>query len=143
MSEENGIPASFYEAVGGEETFPRLVLRFYQEVAADPVLRPVYPSKDLGPAEEHLRLFLIQYWGGPATYNELRGHPRLRMRHRHFTIGEAERDAWLRHMRAALDQIGLEPALDAQLWDYLVMAANSLINVATGPDRPDLGLSPA
>ena len=110
---------------------------------SDPALRAVYPSKDLGPAEEHLRLFLIQYWGGPATYNELRGHPRLRMRHRHFAIGEAERDAWLRHMRAALDQIGLEPALDAQLWDYLIMAANSLINVPTGPDRPDLGLSPA
>ena len=65
------------------------------------------------------------------------------MRHRHFAIGEAERDAWLRHMRAALDQIGLQPALDAQLWDYLIMAANSLINVATGPDRPDLGLNPA
>ena len=77
-------------------------------MAADPALRAVYPSKDLGPAEEHLRLFLIQYWGGPATYNELRGHPRLRMRHRHFAIGEAERDAWLRHMRAALDEIGLD-----------------------------------
>ena len=101
---------SFYEAVGGEETFRRLVRRFYEEVAADPVLRPVYPSKDLGPAEEHLRLFLIQYWGGPATYNELRGHPRLRMRHVHFAIGEAERDAWLRHMRAALDELGLAPA---------------------------------
>jgi len=112
-------------------------------VAADPALRAVYPSKDLGPAEEHLRLFLIQYWGGPATYNELRGHPRLRMRHRHFTIGEAERDAWLGHMRAALDQIGLEPALDAQLWDYLVMAAQSLVNAPTAPGRPDLGLSPA
>ena len=98
---------SFYEAVGGEETFRRLTHLFYQGVAADPQLRAVYPSKDLGPAEEHLRLFLIQYWGGPATYNELRGHPRLRMRHRHFGIGEAERDAWLRHMRAALDQIGL------------------------------------
>ena len=101
---------SFYEAVGGEETFRRLTRLFYQGVAGDPALRAVYPSRDLGPAEEHLRLFLIQYWGGPATYNELRGHPRLRMRHRHFVIGEAERDAWLRHMRAALDQIGLEPA---------------------------------
>ena len=72
---------SLFEAIGGEPAFRRLVHRFYQEVAADPELRPVYPSKDLGPAEEHLRLFLIQYWGGPATYNELRGHPRLRMRH--------------------------------------------------------------
>jgi hemoglobin len=134
---------SFYEAVGGEETFRRLTHLFYQGVAADPQLRSVYPSKDLGPAEEHLRLFLIQYWGGPATYNELRGHPRLRMRHRHFKIGEAERDAWLGHMRAALDQIGLEPALDAQLWDYLVMAAHSLVNAPAEPGRPDLGLSPA
>src|SRR5580693_7604147 len=142
MSEQNGQPVTFYEAVGGEETFTRLVRRFYEEVAADPVLRPVYPTADLGPAEEHLRLFLIQYWGGPATYNELRGHPRLRMRHRHFVIGEAERDAWLRHMRAALEEIGLPPALDAQLWEYLVMAAHSLVNAPTEPRRPDLGLSP-
>ncbi len=98
-------PASFYEAVGGEETFRRLVHGFYQRVAADLELRPVYPSKDLGPAEEHLRLFLMQYWGGPRTYDELRGHPRLRMRHAHFVIGEAERDAWLRNMRAALDEV--------------------------------------
>jgi hemoglobin len=133
---------SFYEAVGGEETFRRLTHLFYQGVATDSELRAVYPSKDLGPAEEHLRLFLIQYWGGPATYNELRGHPRLRMRHRHFVIGEAERDAWLRHMRAALDEIGLPPELDAQLWDYLVMAAHSLVNAPTEPRRPDLGLSP-
>ena len=134
---------SFYEAVGGEETFRRLTHLFYQGVAADPELRAVYPSKDLGPAEEHLRLFLIQYWGGPATYNELRGHPRLRMRHRHFAIGEAERDAWLRHMRAALDEIALPPALDVQLWDYLVMAAHSLVNVDPTHGRSDLGLRPA
>jgi hemoglobin len=132
-------PVSFYEAVGGEETFARLVHRFYQGVAEDPVLRPVYPAKDLGPAEEHLRLFLIQYWGGPQTYGELRGHPRLRMRHVPFRIGEAERDAWLRHMRESLDELKLDDALDAQLWDYLVMAAHSLVNVF--PDRPDLGLS--
>jgi hemoglobin len=145
MSEETaGAPRTVYEAVGGEETFTRLVRRFYQEVAADPVLRAVYPTEDLEPAEAHLRLFLIQYWGGPATYNELRGHPRLRMRHRHFVIGEAERDAWLRHMRAALDQIGLEPALDAQLWDYLVMAAHSLVNQpGERHGGPDLDLSPA
>src|SRR5262249_45975762 len=74
-------PMSFYDAVGGEETFTRLVRRFYAEVESDPELRAVYPSKDLGPAEEHLRLFLMQYWGGPTTYNERRGHPRLRMRH--------------------------------------------------------------
>ena len=136
-------PASFYEAVGGEETFRRLVHAFYQGVAADPELRPVYPSKDLGPAEEHLRLFLMQYWGGPRTYDELRGHPRLRMRHAHFVIGEAERDAWLRNMRAALDEVGLDPAHDAQLWEYLVMAAHSLVNKSRETGGPDLGLAPA
>ena len=132
---------SFYEAVGGEETFRRLVSRFYQEVARDRALRPVYPSQDLGPAEEHLRQFLIQYWGGPGTYSERRGHPRLRMRHAHFAIGEAERDAWLRHMRTALDELELDPALDAQLWDYLVMAAHSLVNQPTRSGGPDLGLT--
>jgi len=136
-------PTSFYEAVGGEETFRRLVHRFYQGVAEDPVLRPVYPAKDLGPAEEHLRLFLIQYWGGPRTYDELRGHPRLRMRHARFAIGEAERDAWLRQMRVALDELELDPALDAQLWEYLVMAAHSLVNVEPAHGRGDLGLTPA
>jgi hemoglobin len=149
MSEETvQPPQTFYEAVGGEETFTRLVHRFYEEVAADPMLRPVYPAQDLGPAEEHLRLFLIQYWGGPSTYNELRGHPRLRMRHVRFRIGEAERDAWLRHMRTALDEIDLDPALDAQLWDYLVMAAHSLVNAVpedgpTTSGRGDIGLTPA
>jgi len=149
MSEETAqSPRSFYEAVGGEETFTRLVHRFYQEVAGDPELRAVYPAKDLGPAEEHLRLFLIQYWGGPSTYNELRGHPRLRMRHVRFRIGEPERDAWLRHMRTALDELGLDEALDAQLWDYLVMAAHSMVNEAPagGPavgGRGDLGLTSA
>src|SRR5579859_6852382 len=139
---------SFYEAVGGEETFTRLVGRFYAEVETDPLLRPVYPSRDLGPAAEHLRLFLIQYWGGPATYNERRGHPRLRMRHARFSIGEAERDAWLRHMRTAMDELALDPARDQELWDYLVMAANSLVNRAPagGPEpgegRADLGLHP-
>ncbi len=136
-------PATFYEAVGGEQTFRRLVHAFYRSVAADPQLRPVYPSKDLGPAEEHLRLFLIQYWGGPRTYDERRGHPRLRMRHAHFAIGEAERDAWLRHMRAAMDELTLAPEHDTQLWDYLVMAAHSLVNRPAGPPRPDLGLRPA
>jgi hemoglobin len=135
---------SFFAAVGGEETFRRLVARFYQLVADDPELRPVYPSRDLGPAEEHLRLFLIQYWGGPGTYSEQRGHPRLRMRHARFAIGEAERDAWLRNMRTALDELGLGQAHDAQLWAYLVMAANSLVNQpgSTG-GRPDLGLTQA
>ena len=146
MSEESGTTITFFEAVGGEETFTRLVHRFYAEVAADPVLRPVYPAQDLGPAEEHLRLFLIQYWGGPATYNELRGHPRLRMRHVRFRIGETERDLWLKHMRTALDELSLPEELDAQLWDYLVMAAQSLVNAVPentpGPGgRGELGIT--
>ena len=141
-------PVSFYDAVGGEETFTRLVHLFYQEVAADPVLRQVYPEDDLGPAEERLRLFLIQYWGGPSAYHELRGHPRLRMRHVPFRIGEAERDRWLQHMRTALDEIALPDALDTRIWDYLVMAANSLVNQvpAGGPDtdgRGEIGVQPA
>ncbi len=135
-------PTSFYEAVGGEEMFRRLVHRFYQGVAEDAALRAVYPAQDLGPAEEHLVLFLIQYWGGPRTYDELRGHPRLRMRHARFTIGEAERDAWLHHMRVALDELALDATLEAQLWDYLVMAAHSLINVDPASGRSDLGLKP-
>ena len=139
MSEQ----VSYYEAVGGEEFFTRLVHRFYQGVADDPALRPVYPAKDLGPAEEHLRLFLMQYWGGPRTYDELRGHPRLRMRHVKFAIGETERDLWLRHMRVALDEENLNPALEAQLWDYLVMAAHSLVNAAPDYGQGDLGLTPA
>src|SRR5271170_4479608 len=135
-------PVSFYQAVGGEETFTRLVHRFYQGVAEDSVLRPVYPAKDLGPAEEHLRLFLMQYWGGPQTYGDLRGHPRLRMRHAPFRIGATERDAWLHHMRAALDELALAESLDAELWDYLVMAAHSLVNEVPASAHPDLGLTP-
>ena len=136
-------PESLYELVGGEPTFRRLVHRFYQEVAADPELRAVYPAQDLGPAEEHLRLFLMQYWGGPATYNELRGHPRLRMRHARFVISERERDAWLRHMRTALDELALDPAQDRELWEYLTMAAHSLVNQPREGGGAELGLSPA
>jgi hemoglobin len=123
-----GTPQSFYEAVGGEETFRRIVGRFYAEVAKDEVLRPLYPEEDLGPAEERLRLFLIQYWGGPHTYSDRRGHPRLRMRHVPFAIGPIERDAWLRCMRIAVDEAGLAEPERRQLWDYLEMAANSLVN---------------
>ncbi|MBM7772437.1 hemoglobin [Actinokineospora baliensis] len=119
---------NFYDAVGGEDTFRRVVGRFYEEVARDPLLRPMYPEEDLGPAEERLRLFLMQYWGGPHTYSDRRGHPRLRMRHQPFTIGPAERDAWLRCMRVAVDTAGLAEAHRARLWQYLEMAANSLLN---------------
>jgi hemoglobin len=119
---------TFYEAVGGEETFHRLVHRFYQGVAEDPDLRALYPEEDLGPAEERLRLFLIQYWGGPNTYSQRRGHRRLRMRHVPFVIGEAERDAWLKHMRVAVDELELPEQLEKMLWDYFTMAARSMVN---------------
>ena len=119
---------SFFEAVGGEATFRRLVEAFYAGVATDPVLRALYPDDDLGPAADRLRMFLIQYWGGPTTYSEQRGHPRLRMRHAPFAIGVAQRDAWLRHMRAALDSLGLAPGYAQTLWDYLSSAADSMRN---------------
>ena len=119
---------TFYEAVGGEATFRRLGRAFYERVAADEVLRPLYPDEDLAAAEEHLVLFLMQYWGGPRTYGDVRGHPRLRMRHAPFAIGPEARDAWLANMRAALDTVGLDDELDAVLWDYLVRAAFSLQN---------------
>ena len=122
---------TFFEAVGGEKTFRRLVHRFYQGVADDPLLRPLYPEADLGPAEERLTLFLMQYWGGPTTYSERRGHPRLRMRHVPFAIGMAERDAWLRHMRQAMDELDLAPPHDEALWRYLTMAATSMVNADT------------
>ena len=120
---------SLYEAVGGEATFRKLVDAFYAGVTTDPVLRALYPEEDLGPASDRLRMFLIQYWGGPTTYSEQRGHPRLRMRHAPFAINSAARDAWLVHMRAALDTLGLEPQYETALWDYLVRAADSLRNV--------------
>lgn len=119
---------NFYEAVGGAETFRRIVGRFYEEVADDEVLRPLYPEADLGPAEVRLRMFLEQYWGGPHTYSDQRGHPRLRMRHAPFQIGPIERDAWLRCMRVAVDEAKLPEPQRAQLWGYLEMAANSLMN---------------
>jgi hemoglobin len=133
MRENRGVTdaqpeTTFYDLIGGEETFRRLVARFYAGVATDPVLRPLYPETDLGPAEERLRLFLTQYWGGPRTYSERRGHPRLRMRHAGFAIGERERLTWLRHMRAALDSLGLPDDQADTLWSYLEMAAFSLQN---------------
>src|SRR5260370_25908193 len=109
---------SVYELAGGEDTFTLLVERFYASVAEDPVLRAVYPDEDLSGATERLTLFLIQYWGGPQTYSEQRGHPRLRMRHQPFAIGQTERDAWLRHMRAAVESLDLAPAPRRAPLDY-------------------------
>lgn len=124
---------TLYEAVGGEPTFTKLVGGFYERVRNDPVLRPLYPEEELDAAEERLRLFLIQYWGGPSTYAETRGHPRLRRRHAPFRIGIEERDAWLRNMRAALDDVALEPAADAAVWEHLHRAALMLQNVPEAP----------
>jgi hemoglobin len=121
-------PPSLFDAIGGEETFRRLVDTFYAGVATDPVLRAIYPEDDLGPAAERLRMFLIQYWGGPSTYSQTRGHPRLRMRHAPFAVSSAARDAWLRHMRAALDSLDLAPEYDETMWRYFSSAAESLRN---------------
>jgi len=121
-------PQNFYAEVGGAPVFAKIVARFYEEVARDEVLRPLYPEEDLGPAEERLRMFLEQYWGGPRTYSDRRGHPRLRMRHAPFRIGPIERDAWLRCMRIAVDEADLDDAHRAQLWQYLQYAAISMMN---------------
>lgn len=120
---------NFFDKVGGESTFRRLVAKFYEDVAVDPLLRPMYPEEDLAGAQERLFLFLQQYWGGPHTYSQLRGHPRLRIRHAAFHVGTAERDAWLAHMRDALDSLHLDSNLESELWSYLVAAAHSLVNV--------------
>jgi hemoglobin len=119
---------SFYQAVGGAETFRRLVDEFYAGVADDPVLRPLYPDPDLAAAASRLRMFLEQYWGGPRTYSDQRGHPRLRMRHAPFAIGERERDAWLGHMRRAVESLELPDEQAQTLWDYLVRAAYFMVN---------------
>lgn len=118
-----------YEAVGGMPFFEALVDRFYEGVAADPVLLRLYPEPDdLAPARRRLTLFLAQYWGGPTTYNEERGHPRLRMRHAPFAIGGEERDRWLAHMRSALDSLDPPEDVRAALEQYFDMAAESMRN---------------
>lgn len=127
-----------YERVGGEATFRALVHEFYRGVAGDPLLRPLYPEEDLGPAEERLALFLIQYWGGPHTYGEQRGHPRLRMRHAPFRIDTAARDRWLTHMSAAMEAVAATGVLtkpDAEeIWAYMVSAAQFMVNAADLPE---------
>jgi hemoglobin len=125
---------SFFDDVGGADTFRRLIDGFYSRVATDPVLRPLYPDEDIAEAPDRLRMFLEQYWGGPKTYGEVRGHPRLRQRHAPFAIGERERDRWLELMRASMDDLDLPREQDALLWDYLTMAAHTLVNVL--PEQP-------
>lgn len=124
-------PPSFYDAVGGEPTFRRIAARFYELVAADEVLRPLYPQQDLGPAEERLRLFLIQQWGGPAMYSQLRGPTRLGTRHMPFRIARPHRDAWLRAMRVAIDDAGLADVHRERLWNQLETMAWNFTTHAT------------
>lgn len=146
MSGAPGDPMSFYDAIGGHATFMRLVDRFYEGVAADPLLRPMYPedgTEDLAGARERLTMFLEQYWGGPKTYGERRGHPRLRIRHAPFPVSPAARDAWLAHMRTAVESLDLAPLHERTLWDYLERAAHSLVNTYDGGAAPMPGGVPA
>jgi hemoglobin len=136
-------PRSIYSLLG-EEGFNRLTDAFYQGVAGDPLLRPLYPEQELEPARRRLALFLMQYFGGPTTYSDERGHPRLRMRHVAFPIDQARRDAWMRHMTAAMDSLGLAPDVRAAMQRYFEDAATFLVNRAEGdPERLPLRGVPA
>lgn len=123
---ESGV--TFYEQIGGRESFEKLVRRFYAGVAADPVLVSMYPEDDLEGAIQRLTGFLEQYWGGPTTYSLQRGHPRLRLRHNPFKVNPDARDRWLAHMRVAVDSLELPPLQEATLWDYLERAAHAMVN---------------
>ena len=133
---------TFYDAVGGYATFEKLVHRFYAGVAGDPPLRALYPEEDLGPAEERLRMFLEQYWGGPTTYSDTRGHPRLRIRHAPFAVTPAQRERGLTHMGDAVDSLGLGAAeQSAELWSYMERSAHFMVNTLDDTDpgpRPGL-----
>jgi hemoglobin len=136
---------TFYDAIGGYPTIAKIVHRFYDGVATDEVLRPLYPcddrvsddavlvrlypeAPDLSGARHRLTLFLVQYWGGPTTYSDQRGHPRLRMRHAPFKVTPKAKEHWLTHFRAGLDEANLPPELDAQFWDYVTHAAQFMVN---------------
>lgn len=118
---------TIYEQVGGAETFRRLVDVFYERVAADPLLRPMFPA-DLEPGKKHQFLFLVQYFGGPTTYSQQRGHPRLRLRHAPFPIGQRERDAWLAHMLAAMDEVGIAEPARSTMHRYFEQVSTAMIN---------------
>jgi len=122
------VGGNFYELVGGSETFSKLAKKFYEGVAGDDVLKPMYPETDMAGAENRLRMFLEQYWGGPTTYQQLRGHPRLRMRHSPYKINPLARERWLKHMRAAVESLSLPPLQEAELWGYLDRAATAMLN---------------
>ena len=122
------VVTTFYEEIGGEETIRAIVHRFYAGVAQDDLLRPMYPETDLGPAEERFATFLMQYWGGPTTYSDNRGHPRLRMRHAPFAVTPGAAQRWLVHFRAGLDDARLTPEQDERFWDYVTHAAQFMVN---------------
>ncbi len=139
---------SLYDAAGGMPFFVALVDAFYEGVVTDAVLRPLYPDDDLVDARRHLALFLAQYWGGPQTYSEERGHPRLRMRHMPFHIGPAERDHWLLHMAAAVERTTDSEAVRATLMNYFVPAAEQLRNdtglpISSAGPRTTTGTDPS
>ena len=129
VSEDKNMEPTLYDEMGGAVFFEKLVAEFYEGIKTDPVLRPMYPEEDLAGAIRRLAMFLSQYWGGPTTYSDERGHPRLRMRHNSFPINSDARDRWLTHMSNALSKMELEPHLRDQLWTYLVTAAHSLVNL--------------
>lgn len=122
--------STFYEEVGGDLFFSELVSQFYARVAADPVLLPMYPEQDMQGAAQRLKMFLEQYWGGPSTYSEERGHPRLRMRHAGFHIDLAARDAWLNCMLSALAGMQMQEDHRLKLREYLEMAAHGMVNAS-------------
>ena len=124
-----------YERMGGAETFRAIVKRFYEAVQRTPDLHAMYPEEDLGPAEDRLRMFLEQYWGGPTTYSEQRGHPRLRMRHQPFKVTPAQRDNWLACMHEAIGSVEMDKQSRDELWTYMVTAADAMINAFEGEDR--------
>jgi hemoglobin len=126
MTAQPQAPQTLYDAVGGEPAFRRIAARFYELVATDEVLRPLYPEADLGPAEERLRLYLAEHWGGPAAYTQLRGPARLAARHMPFRVTRAHRDAWLRAMRIAVDEAGLAAAQRDRVWGHLETVATNL-----------------
>ena len=120
--------STYYDAMGGEEFFTKLVAGFYEQVKGNEILAPMYPPEDLEGAERRLRMFLEQYWGGPKTYGQERGHPRLRMRHAEFHVNHAARDEWLRCMENSLSKLDIEPSMREELWGYLTSAADAMVN---------------
>ncbi|MGO4385074.1 globin [Specibacter sp. RAF43] len=134
-ADEAAYADTFYGQIGGHATFEKIIRVFYEGIAADPLLRAMYVEEDLGPAERRMLMFLEQYWGGPRTYLEERGHPRLRMRHVPFAVTPEARDRWLAAMRKGVDAANLSPMHEATLWDYLERAAASLVNAASDPSQ--------